>query len=129
MLDIHSKVPWILHMPSMKHINHNSGRKVICGAIRLQTNTPNAADVSNVLFVNGTSCGTAREVDSHTCEIGVHTHQYILTHQCHSPDHLVQCSQIDPARKLESNGNEQINPRLYLPRYEATEHGHHERAI
>ena len=38
-------------MPSMKHINHNSGRKVICGAIRLQTNTPNAADVSNVLFV------------------------------------------------------------------------------
>ena len=48
---LNSKVPWILHMPSMKHINHNSGRKVICGAIRLQTNTPNAADVSNVLFV------------------------------------------------------------------------------
>ena len=69
------------------------------------------------------------EVDSHTCEIGVHTHQYILTHQRHSPDHLVQCSQIHPARKLESNGNEQINPRLYLPRYEATEHRHHERAI
>ena len=51
MLDMHSNVPCILHIPSMKHTSHSKGRKVMCGAIRLQSNTPVAAPQSSVLLV------------------------------------------------------------------------------
>lgn len=50
-LDMHSNVPCILHTPSTKHSAHSRGRKVMCGASRLQAITPRAADDRRVLLV------------------------------------------------------------------------------
>ena len=49
--DIHSNVPWILQIPSTKQTAHNRGKKVICGASRLQIKAPEAAAIINVLLV------------------------------------------------------------------------------
>ena len=51
MVDMHSKVPCILHIPSTKHKAHSNGSSRTCGATRLQTSAPAAAAVSSVRFV------------------------------------------------------------------------------
>ena len=51
MFDMHSNVPCILHIPSMKHTSHSKGSSVMCGAARLHSRTPVAAAHSSVLLV------------------------------------------------------------------------------
>ena len=51
MFDMHSNVPCILHTPSMKHTSQSSGSSVMCGAARLHSSTPAAAQHRSVLLV------------------------------------------------------------------------------
>ena len=48
---MHSNVPCILQMPSMKQMAHSRGRKVTRVASRLHISAPVAAAVSRVLLV------------------------------------------------------------------------------
>ena len=92
----------------MKHISQSNGRKVICGAIRLQSNTPVAAPHNSVLLVKLEvyAAKIQRKINGHSCQVCVKAHQKVFPHQGRFAHHLVQRAQIKSAGKLESDSYE-----------------------